>query len=387
MIRGQALAAALALAACTSRGEVLRPAGPVVLHASDVRLSTSWAHACAVAGGALACWGDDADGRLGVAPSGTATGQGPIAIPGGPWTAPGAGTRHSCALAADGIVSCWGANDLGQLGTGDLTSSNDPRPVALPAQALDLRTAFDHSCALLADASLWCWGDNLEGALGLGDQYPGAAEPSPVEVGDGHDWTFVSTGQGHTCGIRAPGTLYCWGRNTDGELGQGGTQPAEIRTPTEVGTDADWVEVSCGQATTCGRKRDGSLYCFGTMASGALAVGDVDPHPLPARVPSFADWTSVSTSAFHTCGLRAGGLIFCAGRNTEGQLGTPDLADARPDMQLADPNAGWIEARAGRFFTCARKADGSVWCLGTNAEHELAADPSVSRSDVMLRVM
>jgi alpha-tubulin suppressor-like RCC1 family protein len=104
-------------------------------------------------------------------------------------------------------------------------------------------------------------------------------------------------------------------------------------------------------------------------------------------VPAFADWTSVSTSAFHTCGLRAAGEIWCAGRDTEGQLGTPDLADARPDMQRADPNGGWLEARAGRFFTCARKADGSVWCLGTNTDHELAADPSVSRSDVMLRVM
>ena len=372
---------------CTNQGEVLRPAGPLVLHASDTRLSAGQSHACAVTNGALACWGEDSDGRLGVPARGTGTGQGPVTVAGGgPWVVPAAGSRHTCALAADGGVSCWGANDLGQLGTGDLTASNDPRPVALPNQAVDLRTAFDHTCALLADASAWCWGFNVEGQLGLDDQYPGHNVPSPIRVGTNRDWVFVATGQGHTCGIRSPGTLYCWGRNSDAELGQGSANPVQIRTPIQVGSDADWVEVSCGQGNTCARKRDGSIYCWGTMSSGALAVGDVAPRTTPARVPLFSDWLGVATNTFHTCGLRATGQIWCAGRDTEGQIGSPDLADALPNMQRADPNAGWIEVRTGRFFTCARKADGSIWCLGTNSEHELAADPSISMSSVLAQI-
>ena len=311
--RPLAVATLFALGACSRTGEVLRPGdggAPVVLHLSDVRLSAGQSHACAVAGGALVCWGDDGDGRLGVAANGAGTGQGPVAVSGGgSWVAPAAGGSHSCGLAADGRVWCWGGNAVGQLGAGDLVPSNDPRPVALPERAVDLRTGFDHTCALLADASLWCWGYNLEGQLGLGDQYPGPSYPAPVQVGTDRDWVFVAAGQGHSCGIRSPGALYCWGRNTDYQLGQGTADPQEIRAPVRVGTDADWVEVSCGQATTCARKRDGSAYCWGSMDSGTLAVGDLAPRPAPARIPLLSDWLGVATNTFHTCGLRVAGTI------------------------------------------------------------------------------
>jgi len=373
-------------AACTRAGDVLGPGGAVVLHASAVRLATGDVHACAVAGGALACWGNDVDGKLGVA-AGAAGTQRRVSIP-GTWLAPAAGSHHSCALAVDGSVSCWGANDKGQLGAGDLVASSSPRPVALPAEAIELRTQFEFACAVLTDASLWCWGYNWEGQLGQGDRHPGTDRPSPVQVGADRDWVYVATGQGHGCGIRAPGALYCWGRNTDGQLGQGATQPQQIRAPAQVGTDTDWVDVACAQGTTCARKRDRSLWCWGTMGSGSLAVGDVAPRLVATRVPAYSDWLSVTTGAFHTCGLRAGGQPWCAGRNTEGQLGSPDTLDAIPTMLLADPNPGWVEVAAGHFFTCARKADDSVWCTGQNSDGQLGSDPAaLARSNVFVRAV
>jgi alpha-tubulin suppressor-like RCC1 family protein len=376
----------LSAAACTRGGEVLGPGGAVVLHASTVRLATGGDHACAVAGGVLSCWGSDTEGQLGV-PAGGAGAQRPVNIP-GTWLAPAAGSGHSCALAVDGSVSCWGANDKGQLGTNDLVASSSPRAVPLPAEAIELRTRFEFTCAVLADATLWCWGYNWEGQLGQGDQHPGTDRPSPVQVGSGsdRDWVYVSTGQGHACGIRAPGALYCWGRNTDGQLGQGATQPPQIRAPVQVGTDTDWVEVACAQGTTCARKHDHSLWCWGTMGSGALAVGDLDPRLVATRVPAYSDWLSVTNSTFHTCGLRPGGQIWCAGRNTEGQLGSPDTVDAIPTMLLADPNPGWVEVSAGHFFTCARKADDSVWCTGKNNNGQLGVDPAtLARSNLFVR--
>jgi alpha-tubulin suppressor-like RCC1 family protein len=373
-------ASALAAVACTSTGEVLGPGGSVVLRASDVRLASGWGHSCAVAAGALTCWGDDADGRLGV-PAGGGAGQGPVtvAVPtGGGWLVPAAGERHSCALTTAGAVFCWGANDQGQLATGDRNPQSAPSPVALPADAVDVRTGFGHTCALLADASLWCWGDNLEGQLGLGDVYPGDDRLTPVQIGSDDDWTAVSTGQGHTCGIRAPGRIYCWGRNTDAELGQGSAQPEEIRAPVAVDADEDWIDVACGQSYTCARKRDRSLWCWGASASGALGVGDVDPRPTPARVPVGSDWLTLSANTFHTCGVRASGEVWCAGRDTEGQLGSSDFADADPDMQRVDAGTTFVEVRAGRFFTCARKADDTVWCLGDNGSWQLGVDPAAT---------
>ena len=385
-----AIAIALGAGGCTRSGEVLRPsdgAVPVVLQLTDVRLAAGFGHACAAAGGALHCWGDNGDGQLGVSSADAGTGHAPVTVSGGPWIAPAAGSRHTCALASDGGVWCWGGNANGQLGSGDRTSRPDPRQVALPAKAVDVRTAFEFTCAVLADASVWCWGYNSEGQLGLGDTYPGDDHLEPIQLGTERDWTFIATGQGHGCGIRAPGRLYCWGRNTNSQLGQGFTNPEQIRAPVQVGGDTDWVEVGCSQSTTCARKRNGSLWCWGEQPSGALAAGDANPRPTPAQVPTYSDWSAATVGTFQTCGLRPGGEIWCAGRNTEGQIGGPDLVDSVPSMLRADPTSGWVEVRAGRFFTCARKADDSVWCMGDNVSGQLGADPAtLDRSATMVRV-
>jgi len=380
----------LATAGCTRSGQVLAPTdggGPVVLQLTDVRVAAGYFHACAVVAGALRCWGDNRDGQLGVAAADGGTGEAPVTIAGGPWIAPATGSIHTCALATDGGVWCWGGNANGQLGSGDRIARAEPRRVTLPARAVDVRTAFEFTCAVLVDASAWCWGYNWEGQLGLGDTHPGDDRLEPVQLGSERDWVFVAPGQGHGCGIRSPGRLYCWGRNTEAQLGQGATQPQQIRAPIQVGTDTDWIEVGCGQSTTCARKRDGSLWCWGAQSSGALATGDVNPRTTPAKVPVYSDWSASTVGTFQTCGLRPGGEIWCAGRNTEGQIGAPDFVDAQPAMMRADPTAGWVEVRAGRFFTCARKADESVWCMGSNSNGQLGADPTaLDRSAEMVRI-
>ena len=144
----------------------------------------------------MSCWGDEGDGRLGVAAADAGTGQPPVTVAGGPWVAPAVGSIHSCALASDGSVWCWGGNANGQLGSGDRTSRPEPRQVALPAKAVDVRTAFEFTCAVLADASAWCWGYNWEGQLGLGDTHPGEDHLEPIQLGSTRDWTFVATGPG-----------------------------------------------------------------------------------------------------------------------------------------------------------------------------------------------
>jgi alpha-tubulin suppressor-like RCC1 family protein len=385
-----AVAFVVTATACTRSGEVLHPsdgAAPVVLQLTDVRLAAGFGHACAVVSGTLRCWGDDSDGQLGVTGGDGGSGQAPVTVGGGPWIAPAAGSHHTCALANDGGIWCWGGNANGQLGSGDRASRAEPRQVALRAKAVDVRTAFEFTCALLADASVWCWGFNQEGQLGLGDDYPGDDHLAPIQLGTDRDWTFIATGQGHGCGIRAPGRLYCWGRNTSSELGQGFTNPEEIRAPVQVGADTDWVSVGCSQSTTCARKRNGTLWCWGEQPSGALGVGDVNPRLTPAQIPTYSDWSAETVGTFHTCGLRPGGEIWCAGRNTEGEIGGPDPADSVPSMLRADPTGGWLEVHAGRFFTCARKADESIWCMGANDTRQLGADPAtLGRSATMVRI-
>lgn len=383
-----ALLASLVATACVGRGEVLREGGdtPVVLQQTEARLATGDEHACAVISSALWCWGKSAEGELGPPLDGA---HGPRRIEiGAPVRAPAAGGSHTCALDTQGRVYCFGANTSGQVGAGANAADDVPTPtqVLLPAAAIDVRTQVDHTCAVLSDASLWCWGENEEGQLGQGDTHPGKDHPEPIRVGLQNDWVAVSTGQGHSCGIRAPGALYCWGRNTQFQIGQGSAEPQQYRAPQRVGSDTDWAEVSAGQNNSCARKRNGSMYCWGDIASGTLAVGDALPRSTPTLVPNITDWLSVSTNTFHTCGLRRTGEVWCAGRNTEGQLTGTNQVDAVPSMQRLGADTDWVEVRAGRFFTCARKLDDSVWCAGANTEGQVSSDPETDRSDTLQRI-
>ena len=243
---------------------------------------------CDLAAGLASCWGSNLLGQLGTGSreddlSPTALG----AAPG--FTSLSGGQSHTCGVGyGSGAVSCWGSDAYGQLGQGEPASaldasSADPSPlrVSLVHPAMMVAAGYEHTCAILTDGSLWCWGDNDEGQLGLDDAYGSPSYPTPQRVGSGTDWRAVSGGQGHSCGLRAAAdggsgrTLWCWGRDSGGELGLGTGQPMQTRVPTQVGTAADWAQLDTGQDEGCAVRTDGTLWCWGVNISGELtpAVG------------------------------------------------------------------------------------------------------------------
>jgi alpha-tubulin suppressor-like RCC1 family protein len=289
------------------------------------------------------------------------------------------GESHTCGVRApEGAVACWGGNLAGQLGLGDTASRAAPQIVPLGFSARRVTAGYRHACSVLADGSLWCWGDNTEGQLGLNDAYGSANALSPARVGQATDWVTVSGGQGHTCGIRAPGTMWCWGRNTSYELGLGTVQPIQLRAPTQVGTFSDWTDVELGQDDACGLRRDGSLWCWGDGSPGQLAA----PPGLvaaPTQVGADTDWTTVDTDAFSTCALKTGGGLYCWGRNAEGQLGTGDTSDRTlPTATGNGARFGWVSV--GRFHSCAETTAFQVLCTGADESGELGLGDTMRRS-------
>ena len=209
---------------------------------TDVALGE--AHGCAVTSTRLYCWGNNESGELGV---GDTTSREAPTLVDGSWLGVTAGAHHTCALDDLGRVACWGANERGQLGTNDRDARSVPALVSLPQRATFVTSDFSHTCALLSDATLHCWGKNDEGELGQGDAFPGnqstdADALSPVVVSG--TFRSVDAGQGHTCGIRLDGTLFCWGRNSEHELGE--SDMIQVRSPLQVGTDDDWLGVEAG---------------------------------------------------------------------------------------------------------------------------------------------
>ncbi len=385
------LTAAVGMAlGCRDVGEVLTPSDgspddgaagagqvPAGLMASD--LSAGNAHACAVGGAPLYCWGDGSDGRLGLGDD-LEDRLSPVLVDDArEWRDVSAGGQHTCGRTVDGEVLCWGDNRFGQLGTGDLLARHRPVVVDLPSAARQIETKFDVTCAILQDASLWCWGNNTEGQLGQDDAFLPAGEEAgvatPVRVLEATDWLSVSPGQGHVCGIRAPGTLWCWGRNSTSELGLGADRPVQIRSPQQVGDGTDWKQVAAGLQHTCAVRADGSAWCWGGADHAQLGLGDMTMRAEPTQVGTARDHDSIATTQFSTCSIR--GLdraLWCWGRNIEGQLGLGHTSGVGEFMHQLDPElagSGFAAVSVGLFFACALEADAQVACTGANADGQL----------------
>jgi alpha-tubulin suppressor-like RCC1 family protein len=321
-------------------------------------LSAGATHSCAVSGGRLACWGDNGAGELGR----------PVSEPKLPgwldvatdWARVRAGEQATCATKLDGSLWCWGFADAGQLGRGTFESSPVPQRVELPAAVTSFDLKFKTACAVLDGGLAACWGANGEGQVGLEDVPFQPDQPAPRVLRQA-GWLQLCTGQGHSCGVGLDGSLWCWGRNTEDQLGLGPAFGGQQRTLSRVGTDRDWAEVSCGISTTCARKRSGELWCWGQQRGW---VGS----NVPSLVEGAADWRSVSIHVFNRGGLRAGGVWSSWGRNIEGQLGVGDFE--AHDVAPLSAGVGFSLLSIGRFHACGAK-DGAVFCTGDNPDGEL----------------
>jgi RHS repeat-associated protein len=228
-----------------------------------------------------------------------------------------------------------------------------------------VQAGLQYTCGVQQNGSLWCWGDNAHGGLGNGTQDNSLV---PVEV-VGMGWVSVAAGAWHTCGIKADQTLWCWGGNSAGEVGNGGTD--DSLTPVQIG-GTDWQSVSVGVATgsfhTCGVKLDGSLWCWGENSAGQLGTGSTAGSVTPVQVGS-ATWTNMSGGNLHTCGVESDGTLWCWGDNEQGQIGDGTLTNRLAPARV--PGQAWAQVAAGNVHTCGRRQDGSLWCWGWNGEGEI----------------
>ncbi len=313
---------------------------PVVVAESGVRwttVSTGSEHTCGIrTTGNLYCWGSDAFGQLGDGGTNLNRNVPTLVAGGNNWTSVSAGGNHTCARRASGRLFCWGFDDFGQLGNGA------PAGAATPAEVAGLRTDWaavdaggNHTCARRASGRLFCWGLNNFGQVGNG--VSGGTRLAPTEVmGRRTDWTTFTAGGGHTCARRASGRLFCWGLDQFGQVGNGGSE-FQVPVPSQVSPASDWTAVSGGEAVTCGRRRSGRLYCWGTDAVGQLGNGGANANsPTPTQVQGGAtDWSKVSTSGRHVCAAITSQRLFCWGNDAAGQLGDGGLnADMSTPAQV-----------------------------------------------------
>ena len=205
----------------------------------------------------------------------------------------------------------------------------------------------------------------ISGAAPVAARTPGSGAP---EIGSS-DWRQVSAGGDHTCGIRRSGRLFCWGSDNFGQLGNGATTGPRS-TPAEVsGTATDWASVSAGARHTCAVKTTGRLYCWGDDNNDQLGNGaPAGDRPTPVEVSGAAtNWASVSAGGGHTCAVKTTHRLYCWGGDLNGQLGNGTaIGNRATPVQVAGTAANWASVSAGVRHTCALKTTRRLYCWGAD---------------------
>jgi len=269
------------------------------------------------------------------------------------WRTISAGGSQTCAIRNTGQLYCWGTDGTGS-GLFPLSGYRDWKSVSVGTA---------HRCAIRGSGLLYCWGDDAYGRVGNGNL---GSPGKPARIGGATDWKSVSAGDSHTCGIRGAGLLACWGRDSDGQLGNGSSSASSKDTPVRVGTADGWKTVTAGGAHTCAIWGNNTLYCWGSDASGQVGNGGTTstPRPSPTRI-STAAWSSVSAGGSHTCAIRANGLLGCWGSDSSGQLGNGTGDDRAAPIRTTNVT-DWKRLSAGADYTCAYRGTGTLYCWGNN---------------------
>jgi len=288
--------------------------------------------------GAAYCWGNNWYGQLGIDTADVNQHATPEAVVGGhTFQQISAGFGHVCALDTDGAVWCWGAQSEGSLGVGvDRTGYTHPLHVASLLRFTQIDVGGNTSCALAESGDIWCWGYNGYG--GVGNNSTDARLWSPVQVDGGRSYTQVSVGTFHTCGISA-GAVYCWGRNVEAQLGIGTTSPTSspgslVPVPA-LGALGLTRQVAAGNTHTCAVNGTGEAYCWGTNTNGQLGDLTTTLRTSGVLVRTDARFVAITAGLLHTCALTESGATYCWGSNGSGRLGIGSLVASNVTAPVA----------------------------------------------------
>ena len=285
--------------ACLDPGSSLEATGPCLRVPTRIapslrfrRLSVGWAHICGITtAGAAVCWGRGTEGQLGT--GATASTTVPTPVSGVPRLVDvAASDKFTCALGADGAAYCWGLNSSGQLGDGTTTTRATPVRVLTNEPLAQLDAGSGHVCAVTRAGATLCWGAGGFRQLGSDGPFTGTAfhSATPIPVALPAATRAVSAGGGGTCAVDAAGRLRCWGWNQYGQVGTADvtrcTADGQRATclPSDVGPGITFAEINVGMTHTCGRARDGAVYCWGSNFRRNVGDGGRRDALTPVRV-------------------------------------------------------------------------------------------------------
>jgi len=326
----------------------------------------------------LYAWGTNNWGQIG--DNTTTDKASPVRISGNTWKEVALGVYHSIGIATNGTLWAWGANFSNQLGdtTIDLSSRiRTPSQISKETTWNKIKSCQSSNLALKTDGTLWGWGYNGSGQLGNGTKLD---IKTPEQIGSENDWKEITMGTNHTLALKTDNSLWTWGFNLAGQLGDSTT--IDKPTPIRIGTSNDWCAISAGSFHSLALKTDGTLWAWGLNKDGQLGIGRTDEEIIivPVQVGADNDWKMIYAHENISFAIKNNGTLWGWGEGDgSGQEhhhgDDDDCEDFGIPTQIGE-DTDWEEVAAGDYATFARKTDGTLWAWGWNGFGHLGTGES-----------
>lgn len=302
------------------------------------------------------------------------------------WREVSAGQNFTLAIKSDGTLWGWGQNsNLLGLGLGNLANQNLPIQIGTANDWMTVSAGTIHSLAIKTNGTLWSWGNGQFGQLGNG--LFNSATPNVTQVGTATDWLKVSAGNRFSLAIKNTGTLWSWGWNFTGQLGN--NTVVDLNLPTQVGTANNWLSIDAGDQHSLAIKTTGTLWAWGNNTFGQLGDGTNTTSLLPIQIGTATNWSLISGGTDHSMAIDSSNILYTWGNNANGQLGDGTNTASNVPIPISFSSSGlvsfYIAISAGQTHSLAIRNDNTLWSTGFNNQGQLGLG-NLTNTNVLTQV-